>query len=578
MTYKGIAEWLAITLTVNADNVTGTTGNDTIKAIIDNTVATPASTLGAADEIDGGAGRDTLVIEADQALAGTIKNVEVFQFVGSTKVANDPSSAIDASLYTGLDTISLKNVSDSAVGLTKLASGSTVDLQGSTATAVTASAATAATALNITSSGLKATNTVNVNGAALTTVSFTGETGALADGGGIVIDDNNSTADTVTTVNVKATGTTLLQVSGGKIATIDASASTGAANIIIGTVAADLAVKGGAGDDVIALDIETLSSKDSIDLGAGNDAVILDITVPSSGTPANFVNTSGVLSIVDSTTAGYGLINKLAAEQITFNSKTPSTTLSIDASKLTASKIGLMDTGTVSKLLNADTVVSDTTGKTLTLKALRDTTDTTKFATDAGTVNVVSQDKGESVTIAANDGTNSDFSKLVLSGKGDVVFANTSGAKTTIDASGLTGALDFTADSKVETITLGSGKDVLTFGAGDSTYAAMDVVTGFAKGDTLNVAGISVSASTDITKLDVTGVVSFEQAIVQAAAASAGTKVAYFNWTDGNTYVVGNVNETTSVGPINDGSEDVVVKLVGSVTLAYDATLGVTAA
>lgn len=346
--------------------MTGTTGNDTIKAIIDNTVATPASTLGAADEIDGGAGRDTLVIEADQALAGTIKNVEVFQFVGSTRVANDPSSAIDASLYTGLDTISLKNVSDSAVGLTKLASGSTVDLQGSTATAVTASAATAATALNITSSGLKATNTVNVNGAALTTVSFTGETGALADGGGIVIDDNNSTADTVTTVNVKATGTTLLQVSGGKIATIDASASTGAANIIIGTVAADLAVKGGAGDDVIALDIETLSSKDSIDLGAGNDAVILDITVPSSGTPANFAVNSGVLSIVDSTTAGYGLINKLAAEQITFNSKTPATTLSIDASKLTASKIGLMDTGTVSKLLNADTVVSDTTGKTLT--------------------------------------------------------------------------------------------------------------------------------------------------------------------------------------------------------------------
>lgn len=563
--------------------MTGTSGNDTIKAIIDNSVPTPAGTLAAADEIDGGAGRDTLVIEADQALAGTIKNVETFQFVGSTKVAND--SAIDASLYTGLDTISLKNVVDTnGVALTKLASGSTVDLQGSTATTVTASAATAATALNITSSGLKATNTVNVNGAALTTVSFTGETGALADGGGIVIVDSNSTADTVTTVNVKATGTTLLQVSGDKIATIDASASTGAANIIIGTVAADLTVKGGAGDDVIALDIETLSSKDSIDLGAGNDAVILDITVPGSGTPANFVNASGVLSIVDSTTAGYGLINKIAAEQITFNSKTPSTTLSIDASKLTASKIGLMETGTVAKLLNADTVISDTTGKTLTLQALRDTTDTTKFATDAGTVNLVSQDKGELVTVAANGTANgSDFSKLVLSGKGDVKFDNneTGSKAVTVDAAALTGALNFEAGAKVESVTLGSGKDVLTFAAGSSTYAAMDVVTGFAKGDTLKVAGITVAASTDITKLDVTGVVSFEQAIVQAAAASAAdaAQIAYFNWTDGNTYVVGNVTESPSLGPINDGSQDVVVKLVGSVTLAYDAALaGVTAA
>jgi hypothetical protein len=535
--------------------------------------------LGAADEIDGGAGRDTLVIEADQALAGTIKNVETFQFVGSAKVANDPSSAIDASLYTGLDTISLKNVSDKAVGLTKLASGSTVDLQGSTTTTVTASAATAATALNITSSGLKATNTVKVDGAALTTVSFTGQTGALADGGGIVIDDNNSTADTVTTVNVKATGTTLLQVSGDKIATIDASASTGAANIIIDTVAADLTVKGGAGDDVIALDIKTLSSKDSIDLAGGSDNVIFDIYVNASS-PANFSVANTVVSVTDSTTAGYGLINKVGAEQITFNLKNSTTqTLSIDASKLTASKIGMMDSGVVSKLLNADTVISDTTGKTLTLKALRDTTDTTKFATDAGTVNVVSQDKGENVTVAANDGTNSDFSKLVLSGKGDVVFDNTDGAKTTVDAGALTGALTFTAGKAVETITLGAGKDVLTFGAGDSTYAAMDVVTGFAKGDTLKVAGINVAASTDITKLDVTGAVSFEQAIVQAAAASAAdsAQIAYFNWTDGNTYVVGNVNESSPVGPINDGSQDVVVKLVGSVTLAYDATLGVTA-
>ena len=562
------------TLTVNADTVKGTAGDDTIKAIMDNTLATAKETLNVGDDIDGGAGRDTLVIEADQALVGSIKNVETFQFVGSAKVANDV--AIDASLYTGLDTISLKNVSDTTVTLNKLASGSTVNLQGSTSTTVAASAATGATALNITSSALKAFNTVNVDGAALTTVNFTGETGALADGGGIVIDDANSTADTVTTVNVKATGTTLLQVSGSKIATIDASASTGAANIIIGTVAADLTVKGGAGDDVIALDIEALSAKDSINLGAGNNTVILDITVPGSGTPVNFAAASGVLSIVDSTTAGYGLINKIVAEQITFNSKTPSTTLSIDASKLTTSKIGLMDTGTVSKLLNADTVISDTTGKTFKLQALRDTNDATKFATDAGTVNVVSQDKGESVTVAANDGTNSDFSKLVLSGKGDVVFANTSGVKTTVDASALTGTLTFTADAKVETVTLGAGKDVLNFSAGKSTYAATDIITGFAAGDTLK---IGVTAKADLVKFDAVaaGSVSFEQALTQAAAAAtqSTSKAAWFNWTDGHTYVVQDSDSSAAI--VDQASTDIVIKLVGNLTLTAD-TNGITVA
>jgi len=494
--------------------------------------------------------------------------------VGGTNVNN--GGAIVASSYTGLDTVALKNVVDATgVTINALATGSTVALSGSTAATVGANFAAAATAANVTANGLTAANVVNVAGAALTTVNFSGDTGLVTGAGQVSIIDNNGTADTVTTVNIKATGASNLVVAGDKVATIDASASTAAVKLAIGAVAADLTVKGGAGNDVVTLDLATLSAKDSIDLGAGSDNAVFTIDSTSAGTlGTNASVAAAVVSIATGAGVGYELLNKVGAEQITFNATVVADTLSIDASKLTANKIGLQDTALVTKLLNADTIVSDVNGTTLSLQGLRDASDATKFAADAGTVNVVSQDKGESVTVAANSGTatTSDFSKLVLTGAGDVVFNNaTAGKASTVDASGLAGALGFTAGAKVENVTLGAGKDILTFGTGSSTYAATDVVKGFGAGDKLD---LGLAAKTDFIKFDATaaGSVSFEQAITQAAAATGvndGSKAAWFTWTDGNTYVV---QDWDTKAVIDQTSADVVIKLVGALSLTADAS------
>ncbi|NYT63463.1 hypothetical protein H0A66_14190 [Alcaligenaceae bacterium] len=546
----------------------GTAGSDTIQAIVDNTqIGAVNDTLGAMDNIDGGAGRDTLVIEGNQSLAGTIKNVEIFQFVGSTNVGS--GTAIDASAYAGLDTISLKNVVDSSVVVNKMLNNSTIDLVGSTAAGVHANLVATATNANITSSALTAHNAVSFTGAALKTVSFVGETGALANGGGIFI----NAAPATTTVNVKATGTTLLEISGTKVATIDASASSGNANIVIGAVAADLTVKGGAGDDVVEMNLAALSTKDSIDLGAGNDNMIFKIDASKAGAQTNYNVAAGVVTITTGTADGYALINKVGAEQVTFNlTGVTAETLSIDASKLTADKIGMMDSGSVNKLLNADTVISSTTGKALALTALRDTADPTKFAADAGTVNLESTTKGDFVNVTTNGiAGGSDFATLVLTGKGNVNFDNANGTlATSIDASGLSGSLNFKAGAKIETITLGSGKDVVDFTATQSsTYAATDVVTSFSTGDVLD---LGVTGKANMVKFDATGAVSFEQALTQAvdSVANDASKAAWFTWTDGNTYVVKDTDTSKTV--IDQNSGDLVIKLAGALDLTADGS------
>lgn len=543
-------------LTANVDKIVGTVGNDVINAIMDNTIAVPAGTLGAIDEIDGGAGRDTLSIEANQALAGTIKNVEIFQFVGSSKVNNDV--AIDASIYSGLDTISLKNVSDAAVQADKLATGFTIGFAGSTATTVTANYVAAATTANITADALTGTAVATLAGAALATVNVAGNT---VGAGKIVI---NGVADVTKTVNIAAkTGTVAIDVNGNAVTTIDASASTSGMNVNVVASAADLTVKGGAGDDTLTMALGELSAKDSIDLGAGNDNAVF----------------TGSAAVSD---AQYLLLNKVVAEQITFANVGVT---AIDAAKLTSSKIGLEGTtvNTVTNLQNADSlVVKGGAAVVVNAKALRDSADTTKFAADAGTVNVVSNTKDAIVTIGANvgaAGTGSDFAKLVLSGNGNVVFNNSATGNKAFeaDASALKGALTITATTgAVDKITLGAGNDVVNLiakgTAADtalvtSTYNATDVITGFTAGsDKLGVADLGTAGIKVLKYVD--GGADFSQTVSNAlAAAQAGAAdVAYFTF-GSDTYVVQDVANTGATAGVFDQNVDIVVKLVGQVNL-----------
>lgn len=94
MTYKGIAEWLAITLTASIDNLTGTAGNDTF--IGDNT------SVNAADTINGGAGNDLVKLYNTVSLPN-LTGVESLQI-------NGHEGNVNAASIADLTSVELKDV------------------------------------------------------------------------------------------------------------------------------------------------------------------------------------------------------------------------------------------------------------------------------------------------------------------------------------------------------------------------------------------------------------------------------------------------------------------------------------
>ena len=114
----------------------GTSGNDTINAVLDIGTTPSSTTLQIADVIDGGAGTDTmnvtLATTTSTIPAATIKNVEVFNIrnvastagenfaniTGETKIVSAGSQA--ALVLTGVGSGTTLGVSDTAQNLTLL--------------------------------------------------------------------------------------------------------------------------------------------------------------------------------------------------------------------------------------------------------------------------------------------------------------------------------------------------------------------------------------------------------------------------------------------------------------------------
>jgi len=542
---------------------------------------------------------------------------------------------VDASKVGGLEQLWFDNVTEAATGtggdmaITSLAAGQAIGFKGKMTGAGTGDAYSFAATYG--------------TGATTATVAMDGASAVYSDGtgvtAGISLTLNGSKLDTVavsgdgTLTLVAGTGAapaiTTLNITGGSGKSANVNVGTGLGTGVKTVTTAgdtklnlkglntDLSYTGGAGADTLTLSLQGLDSKDSISMGSGTDRLVLAID----GTGSNASETSGVTTV---STTGLTQINKIAVEELQVSVQTSAalTTsgdtikLSLDASKFTnAGALVLGDyagttaaTGTTGafevstgtgadKFVNVVTNLVDTTkliadGTNNTIQAFAKLGDDGKIASGAGTVNVeVLKDKSVTIGAQQDDATGEGFFKtLVLTGAGNATYnAGTGGKDVTIDASKSTGVLTFSGDKDaVEKISLGSGKDILTFGSdgtgtGDaaafSTYAKTDVITGFAKGDTIKVAvettGGSgwVDTAAELVKFDPTSAVSFEQALTQAAAAAGSTKAAWFNWTDGNTYIVQDTDGATTA-VVDQNSGDLVIKLVGSLTLTTDATLG----
>lgn len=273
-------------LTTDVDKIAGAADDDVITGVASALVK--EATLNAGDQIDGGAGNDTLDITMNGNFTGFtgegfMKNVENVNLTNEGTIAR----TFTAKGVEGVEVYNVKGAVDLA-GITADAAVNLSDRASGSATIAYASKATDGTDDTL-ALGLNAMGTAEVKDA----------------------DGKITTAQKAVTVNaagienlnVTATGTNVVDLSGvaaakavtiagegdlkvtalaGTVKTVDASELTGDLDINMASTTKVTSVASGAGDDVIRASAGNLAADAAIDGGEGKDKLVLTGTLGSS--------------------------------------------------------------------------------------------------------------------------------------------------------------------------------------------------------------------------------------------------------------------------------------------------------
>ena len=528
------------TLTTAADDLTGTSLDDTFKGGVSATAAD--NTLGLVDSLNGGAGNDTLsvtaaVLAADISVPSAgLSNIET---VSIKAVDADGTVGTDAATFAAVTGVTAVNASgNSNVTVTGLASGASVGMvgDGNTKNGILSYAYTTATeAQTINISG----GTLNTGVANITATASAGVTTATINSTGAankvdIIKLDSAGANTVTSLTVNATtgltatltaadyaNTGALTVTGagavdlgtnGVFKTIDASANSGGLTIDVDTVATS--VKGGSGNDVFTSSATTATTAGLVDAGAGTDTLILnavaDVDTSSEGAEyvnfetmrlAGTLNTSFVAGITALEITGTSALSALTATQaanITVRADAGASSFALATATGTSDVITLnMGTGGT-----ANAEATDFTGA-LTVNGFETLNINTKQGATASTTDE------KTTTIASL--TADVLTKINLTGNSVTLTDAATTKATTIDGSALTGVLTVAGNLIAgSSVTGGAGADVFTAGTNNGvTY------TGGAGNDKLSATVAQLTATgtndtkfvggADTDTLDITG-------------------------------------------------------------------------
>ena len=529
-------------LTDKIDVLTGTANNDLFIG--------DATTIQAADQINGGAGVDTLeYFGANGATVAlpTLTNVERLVLTNADNVI------VTAQNIKDLTDVVLKGATAATNTLT-VGTGVKVTVDGGAAAqvAIVNFADTAAAASLALTNGANVA-TLTANGAALKTLN-------IASNGSAANTIGTLTNTTVNTLNIS--GVQKLEITNALSAnftTVDASTNTGGVALTFG--AADVTVTGGAGNDKFNFGT-TLTAADKVDGGAGIDTIVVGDNAVTTIAGLNASKNIEVAEFSAAATvtlgAAAGSLNNASITKLMFTAGA-NTVTDADAAH-TYGFSGTAATGTLNLATAVSTANVSLEGVTLTTLTV-----TAATAADAVTVNMASiGTAANTVNVSAAAG-----SKFNVTGTQDLTFT-TAANSVSVDASALTGKLVITGSTKADTIILGSGADTVNVQADGSTYTKMDSITNFSKVDTLTLDSVTFAAAADLIKFDASNSITFEQALLSAeqAITTPASQAAYFTF-GGNTYIVANTDAGNNA--IDTGSTDLVVKITGVQTLTADA-------
>lgn len=300
---KGIGECRAITLTEDQDDVVGTSGNDTIKGT--------DSTLTVFDNIDGGAGTDTIRLTFTDTVDAIAGGVEVANVENVIINAAGEDTTADISGWTGVENVTV-NAPAGGVDLTSAATGTvtvdadagaTVEDEAAATITVTAGGAVAVTAGD-------ADITVDAGAAGEDAVSVT-----AADAGAVVVTVDGEDAEVSVTAD-SADSVSIDGATGVAIIVDDLGAVTLASAVVLDedeeptdytqVVAAVTTVDNTALDLTLnGADVKlTASDSDAGDSDEDDDLTTLNLTVAASALDNSLNLTSETITDINISGAG----------------------------------------------------------------------------------------------------------------------------------------------------------------------------------------------------------------------------------------------------------------------------------
>lgn len=573
----GVSGGNTLVFTTGIDSLVGTTGNDTF--IGDFGIANQVTS---ADQVNGGAGTDTLKLFGTYAAASlpTLNSIEVLEIVtaANAAVTTAPIAGVTKLQIDAADAINGQTLTVGAGASIQLAT----TVSTATAGTVTPTYAATDTTVGLTLAGYQtgvaagARKDVTVTAAADTTLNLTANTAANTVGtftgpatattvniaAATALAVNSFTSTAATTVNVTGAGAVTISASDfAATVTVDASAATGAVSYTAEAGGSTLTFKGGTGNDSVTFAATTLTTADKLTGGAGTDTIVInDVaagTIAAVNASAEFETlglATNALTLDISTVTNAAITSfRVGAGNLTetFNNGLATTKFTIDNSAgnsgtvTISNKVG--ETAT-SVTVDAGAATSAQTLANLTLTGIT-TLNLTSSGTGTGSANTIT-------TLA-----NGDNSVINITGTKDLVITNAlagTAVGSKVDASAFTGKLTVVGSGFADVITGGTGNDTITGGNGN------DTISGGAGNDRIIVTG--ANQADNITTGAGTDTVVFSAAnIAGLTAVSAGT-TAIASITD---FTAG----TDKIALVNTGGAQTSITLSNTQTIATAANL-----
>lgn len=282
-------------LTVAADTFTGSSGNDVYNALAIDANGAAATTLNAADVIDGGGGTNTVNITVDGTnnalINATFKNIQIFNIdnTTATAAATTDGSVVDATAF-GTAAKQIWQISK-ADDITNLGASTTAGYKNiASASTLTVGAAATASSISVALKSVAEGSTIAATGDKLAAITVSGSLKDLDSPA-----DTSNDAITVAAVigkelqtftltsGVAATLTVDDTASTKKVTTVDLSGSTGAITFVGDTDVTT--IKGGSGADTLTLTTTTVvastgvpGTNATLTAGAGKNVITVATT------------------------------------------------------------------------------------------------------------------------------------------------------------------------------------------------------------------------------------------------------------------------------------------------------------